>query len=216
MTGIISSFHVLSQKFKAVSSNSKDPRVAALQHYFHAGGVISVGSADKEGWPELVYPSKPRLEEQLKEKNEFKELFSKKKNDWKKEFRDAQWYNVKNHAKKFADPLYWKHVQKSLTDKSYRDDVKRIQLPTQLVSDKRYRAMVDMFVNDIEYRKQLAETVENSIAYKDNKKVARYANELQAFRKKVSENRLKELEEKLDEVELDIQSIRVMLQWAKK
>ena len=216
MAGIISSFSVLSKRFKRVLQNPSDPRVSALQHYFDNGGVVSVTGEDKDGWPEITYPTRARLQLQLKDLQQSRDLFSKKRGDWNRELWNAQWYDAKNHAKKLVDPLYWKHVQKKLLDPDYRADVERVKLPTQMVSDKRYRPMVDMFVNDIEYRKQLTETVENSIVYKKDRRVARYANELQSFRKDVSTNRLKELDQKLKEVDETIHSMKVLLQWAKR
>jgi len=76
--------------------------------------------------------------------------------------------------------------------------------------------MVKMFVNDIEYRKQLAETVNTSIVYKNNKRVAQFADDVQDFRIDASSKQVKELEEKLAEIDETVKALKEMQKWAKE
>ena len=73
-----------------------------------------------------------------------------------------------------------------------------------------------MFVNEIDYRKQLAETVETSIVYKKDKRVARYANQLNSFREDISKQKTENLQQKIDLVNKDIQMLNAILKWTKE
>ncbi|MFH0714196.1 MAG: hypothetical protein V1847_00365 [Candidatus Diapherotrites archaeon] len=216
MSGIISSFRAFEQRFEGAPflQNPKDERLKALKRYFERGGVVSLSAAKSGDWPSMSYPSKKRLETQVKELQELADNFAGKKKSWGKELSNAKLYKLKSHAKKFADPLYWKHQGKRIMDKNYRAAAQSVQMPTEIVSDKRYRPMFDMFVNNPEYRNQLVETVSTSVVYKKNKKLARYSDELQGLRKDVSSSQLKEASEKLGEIQQDIAMLNVLLKWA--
>jgi uncharacterized membrane protein len=76
--------------------------------------------------------------------------------------------------------------------------------------------MVKMFVNDLEYRKQLTETVSTSIVYKKNKKVARYADELKEFRMSASNKQMEDLQKKIDHIEATEKALKELQKWVKE
>jgi hypothetical protein len=76
--------------------------------------------------------------------------------------------------------------------------------------------MVKMFVNDIEYRKNLTETVNTSIVYKKNKKVAQFADDLQGFRKDATQRQVDDLAKKLLELEETEKALKEMQKWARE
>ncbi len=214
--GIISSFEAFKELFESNDFfDETSKRSNALKKYFERGGVISV-KKKSTGWPKLIYPSIVRIKNQKKEAESLKQKFVEKKNNWLKKKKKAENYHFVHNLKKFSNPLYWKHKAKVLTDKEYKQDAELVKLPVHLVSDPKWTPMVKMFVNDIEYRKQLTETVENSVVYKKNKRVAGYADELQEFRKNVSNKEIDLLDKKINSVQEIINSLKELEEWAKE
>jgi hypothetical protein len=214
--GILSSFNAFKEMFSENSFfDESNERINSLKNYFARGGVISV-KKKSSGWPKLIYPSLARIKEQKKELENLKNIFESKKNNWMQKKKNAENYHLIHNIKKFSSPLYWKHKAKCLTDKEYKNDSELVKLPAHLVCDSKWTPMVKMFVNDVEYRKQLTETVENSVVYKDNKKVACYADELQEFRKEVSSKEITVLTKKINSVQDLINSLNILEKWAKE
>ena len=152
----------------------------------------------------------------LKELNELRSVYGGKLKDWNKKLRDAQNYHSKNQILKFSEPIYWKHVAKSLSDPDYKADSGNVDLPVHLVADPKWKPMIKMFVNDLEYRKNLVETVQNSIVYKKEKKVAKYADVLQDFRSEMSNSKIDQLTKKIEKLNLEIASLEAVRKWAKE
>jgi hypothetical protein len=120
-----------------------------------------------------------------------------------------------DEIKKFADPLFWQHLAKYYSDKDYRKDADTVKLPVKLVAEKRWKPMINMFVKDLDYRKQLAETVKSSVVYANDKRVAKYAQELRAFRMEQSTRELENIGKQLVDVELEIGMFQELIKWAK-
>jgi len=190
-------------------------RREALARYFAIHGVVKAVATEKE-WPTLVYPDPRVLDSKIKEIIEKRKIYADKLSEWKKKHNSAAMYHQMNQVKKFGEPLYWQHLAKTIVDSDYRKDADSVKLPVHLVADDRWKPMVKTFVKDIEYRKQLAETVNTSIVYKKNKKVAQYADELQGFRMGAAGKQVKELEEKINELNLTERALREMQKWAKE
>ncbi len=190
-------------------------RIEALARYFAIHGVVKAIATEKE-WPKLLYPDARVLESKIKEILEKKKIYSEKRGEWKKKHSSAANYHNVNQVKKFGEPLYWEHLAKTIVDAGYRKDADSVKLPIHLVADNKWKPMVKTFVKDIEYRKQLAETVNTSIIYKKDKKVAKYADELQGFRMGAAGKQVKELEEKLGELNATEKALREMQKWAKE
>lgn len=210
-SNIISSIKAFDDAFEV----PKDSRYEALDKYFARGGVINAIKTSKT-WPKLIYPSPLRIETQIKELNELRSVYGGKLKDWNKKLRDAQNYHSKNQILKFSEPIYWKHVAKSLSDPDYKADSGNVDLPVHLVADPKWKPMIKMFVNDLEYRKNLVETVQNSIVYKKEKKVAKYADVLQDFRSEMSNSKIDQLTKKIEKLNLEIASLEAVRKWAKE
>lgn len=211
----VSSLEVLEKKARLSKGQDKE-RWEALEHYFSRGGIIRADFDPRKAkeWPTLLYPTKLRLRALIREKEKLRANYSKKRKDWEKKLRDAELYGITHQVKKYSSPLYWKHWAKLMRDTDYRADAEKVKLPLHLVADPRWQPMIRMFIEDLEYRKQLTETVQHSIVYKKDKKLARYASELRDFRKGESTKKLKELGKKLSEIDADTNSYRELMKWS--
>ncbi len=211
MSSIISSWKAFEEKFK-VPNDAK--RIAALKTYFHNGGVINVVKTGHAKWPKLSYPSQHRIEEQIKELEKLKAELSKKEGEWKAKLSEAKSYHMRHQLLKFSDPLYWKHTAKALSDKEYKGDAEKVGLPVHLSADPKWKPMIKMFMEDMEYRKNLVETVQTSIVYKKDKRVAKYADVVQEFRSEISSSKLDELGGRISSVGKQIAALQEIRKWA--
>ena len=214
---LVSSENAFREKFPLLfSAQEKGPRLNALRRYFAKRGVISVESGEDGKWPELVYPDPMRLNQLVSDATALKKNLEGKHSDWKKEYSKAKNYALVNSVKKFSHPLYWKHIRKRITDNDYRRDSKKVSLPVHLVSDPKWEPMIRMFVSDTDYRKQLAQTVEESPVYSKDKRLARNSENVQELRLELSGGKLGELNEKIQNLERDISMYSEVLRWAKE
>lgn len=211
--GVIASLDEFKKSFPEAPTDGE--RISALTQYFSVGGVIRAHKSDKD-WPKLTYPSYMVIQRKLAELKNSKRLYSERYKAWKKSYDSAAKYHQTHQIKKLKEPLYWQHMTKIMTDTDYRNDSNKVNLPVHLVSDPRWKPMVKMFVTDIEYRKQLTETVSTSIVYKKNKKVARYADELKEFRMSASNKQMEDLQKKLNHIEAVENSLKEMQKWVKE
>ncbi len=215
---IIPSFDAFAQKFPSVvSAPANTKRVEILKRYFAQNMVISLGSIPGDGnWPDIVYPTPMKLKKDLDRLQKLQRDLSARKSQWQLTLTKAKLFNLTSEVKKFSQPVYWKHLGKYFSDADYRKDADSVQLPVQLASEKRYKPMIEMFVNNLDYRKQLTDTVENSIVYKHNKKLARYATDLRELRMQQSQRTLDQTQKLLTEITTDIEMFQELLNWAKK
>ena len=213
MHKVIANIEQFKKDFPSVTK--EDEKMTALIRYFKIHGVVKVIPTDKE-WPKLIYPNEGVLEFKLKESKEKKKIYLEKLKEWKGKHLSASMYHQVNQMKKFAEPVYWQHLAKTMTDADYRKDAESVKLPAHLVADKKWKPMVKMFVNDIEYRKQLSETVTTSMVYKKDRKVAKFADDQQNFRLDASDKQIKELEEKIKEVDETEIALKILQKWAKE
>ena len=213
MSSIISSF----EKFKDAAGKGfeeDEVRVSALQHYFSKGGVIKISSAGSP-WPSLAYPSVFSLKNKMDFISKNRTLLLRKQSSWKQKLREASIYHFTNNVKKFKEKAYWQHLAKYASDAEYRADADSIKLPVHLLADKRWKPMIEMFVQDYDYRKKLAETVARSIVYKNDKRVARFADVIQSFRVSESSKKIEELQKKIDAMDRDLEAMKELMKWAK-
>ncbi|HLC92795.1 MAG TPA: hypothetical protein VJH23_03735 [archaeon] len=209
---ILSSFRAFSESFEVPEA---DPRADALKIYFNRGGVISAVKTSKP-WPKLIYPTPLRMDAQIKELEALRSHYGKKEKEWKEKLHGAKTYHQRHQVMKFSEPLYWQHTAKSLTDKEYKSDAQKVGLPVHLSADPKWKPMINMFVNDVEYRKNLVETVQTSIVYKKDKKVAKYADVLQALRSEISESKLADLKKKITQLDGEINALKSIKKWAQE
>ena len=209
---IISSFNDLNS-FASIDWSKQEARRQSLTHYFSRGGVIRIKlNLGEEAV--MVYPNKNRIKSLLETKNNLKQNYAQKLSLWQKKLTEAKLLNTMNELKKFSSPVFWKHIRKYFTDPEYKKHADTIQLPVALVNDPRYKPMIQMFVQDSDYRKQLVDTVQESVVYANNRKVAQFAEFLQDFRKQECSRRIKELEHKIAELNLDIHALQELNKWS--
>jgi len=169
---LISSFGQLQKVLpKDFNVEKEGARVSALKHYLSKGGVLHIAPASK-GWPKLLYPTKAHLRKKIDETRQLYNQYDTRLSSWTKKFNDAKSYHSLHNFKKLKEPLFWKHIAKCAVDPDYKNDSQKVKLPVHLVSDNRWKPMVKMFVQDLDYRKQLVQTVDESIVYKKEKRVA--------------------------------------------
>jgi len=213
MVNVVSNIEKFDEKFPNTpkSGNRRD----ALIQYLKIGGVVKVYESEKE-WPKITYPNYFVLDKKLRELKQKREILEKNLSGWSKKYNAASKYHATNQLKKLKEPLYWKHMAKMTLDKDYRKDAEQVKLPAHLVGDDKWKPMVKMFVNDLDYRKQLSETVRTSIVYKKDKKVAKYADELKDFRMNTSKKQMDELEKKLIEIKKTEIALKEIQKWVKE
>ena len=211
---LISNFGQL-EKFlpKDFKPEKDSARVTALKHYLSKGGVLHVSPSESE-WPKLLYPTKLHLKKKIEETKHLQNQYNTRLDSWQKKFNGAKNYHSVHNLKKIKEPLFWKHMAKCAVDKDYRNDSEKIKLPVHLVADSRWKPMVKTFLKDADYRKQLVQTVDESIVYKDNRKVAQYADQLQDFRMEQSNRKVEELKQKVAALESDITAMHELAKWA--
>jgi len=215
MAEVVASIAEFQKKFPKAPKSGE--RREAVEKYFAIGGVIKAfKSEDESGWPKLSYPSHAVLETKIKEIRSKKSVFHGKRSTWKKSYNSASHYHQTNQLKKLKEPLYWKHLAKLVSNPEYRKDSESVKLPAHLVADDKWKPMIKMFVNDLEYRRQLSETVRTSIVYKKDKKVARYADDLKEFRMSTSGKQVTDLDKKLFDLEETEHALRELQKWARE
>lgn len=210
---VVANIKAFDKKFPKCPKDSE--RRKSLEKYFAIGGVIKAYKSETE-WPKLTYPSSVVLDSKISEVHEKKKFLEEKLKGWKKAHSAASNYHQVNDLLKLKEPLYWKHVAKMVADSDYRKDAEAVKLPAHLVGDKKWQPMVKMFVNDLDYRKQLSETVRTSIVYKKDKKVAKYADQLQDFRMETSGKQIKDIEDKVADYDATDKALREMQKWARE
>lgn len=216
--GVISSFNRFKELFPHLEKENTN-RYKALKFYLDKGGVISLkieedGQNDKSlSWPKLAYPD----HEKLREKYEFL-VKDKKKLDLEFSFLQKTIYNMKQDKslakiKKYADPLFWEHLSKYVLDSDYRGKSETVQLPFDLLQDKKYRPMINEFVKNSDYRQTLSDTVSTSIIYKDRKIASKAEGDFKS-RVEVFEKKLLDMQKKLYILDEEVKAWKAMLDWS--
>jgi len=211
---LISSFSQLEKMLpEELNIGREAARLVALKHYLSKGGVLHIVPVENS-WPKLLYPTKSHLRKKIDETVLLRDKYGNKLNSWQGRFNDAKSYHSVHNLLKLKEPLFWKHMAKCAVDRDYKSDSDRVRLPAHLVADARWKPMVKMFVSNLDYRKQLVQTVDESIVYKKNKRVAQYADLLQSFRMEQSNRKIDELKKKLAFLDADISAMQEIARWA--
>ena len=80
---------------------------------------------------------------------------------------------------------------------------------------RRWKPMIEMFVQNYDYRKKLTETVDRSIVYKGDRRVAKFAEVIRSFRIDESSKKVEELQKKIDLIDKDLEAMKELMKWAK-
>ncbi len=214
---MMQTFSNMKKFLKAFSFLKKDKKnkdfLKKIEDYFASGGVIRIEKKDKKEWPKLIYPTKEIIRKNIKQKSDVKKKLETTKRDWQARLIKAQTYHAVHSVKKISSPLYWEHLAKYAADKNYRDSADKVKLPAHLVTDPRWEPMIRMFVKNDEYRQQLTETVTTSIVYKNDRKVAKFADSLQDFRKDKSQSQIDSINKKIEELNNSINALKAIQRW---
>ncbi|MCD6434080.1 MAG: hypothetical protein J7L14_00530 [Candidatus Diapherotrites archaeon] len=189
-----------------------EKRREILNEYFSKGGIIRLRlNSDRAV---LLYPTKATISHrQRRIKEQLAELEAKKRL-WKSKLVEAESYHLINNIKKFKEIVYWKHLAKFLLDPEYRKLAKTVNLPSHLIADKRWHSMIRSFVENPDYRKKLAETIEQSIVYKKDKRIGKFADVIVEFRKDSSTKKLAEVQMQIEELRKELEILNELSSWA--
>ncbi len=186
-------------------------RKKAIETYLSSGGIIKIGEL-KGNWPKLIYPTRSKLSQELKEAEE--ELNAV----------DKQLVNAKNKrerldttptkmAKVLTDPLFWEHKLKMLRDKEYREVYELVRPPFHLLHMPEWRKRLEVFVRSAEYRARLKEARLSKIGRKRElleKEVERRMD----FSRSVVDGLIEKLEKKKERLEKKVRALRILMGWA--
>lgn len=213
---VFDSLAKIKSRFSDSSFLETNPRrVKALEDYFSRRGIVQLDTTVKRGkWPALHYPHAEKLTTQIVELTQKHRDHTSKKWHWQMTHLKASSKETLAHAQKVTDPLYWKHLAKSLVDGQYRSDAKTIDLHSSLLADKKYRPMIDAFVNNEDYRKQLTETVKTSIVYKDHQGLAKHANDKKQLQMDVSRSLVEKTHVQVVDARNQLFSLKELLKWS--
>jgi hypothetical protein len=214
---VFNSMEKLRKRFeKASFFELESNRLEALRYHFQKGGVIQIDSNVGKEWPKLIYPSQKKLLEQIERFSKQHRTFSSQRRSWELNLFKAKSQNTLAHVRKIVDPLFWQHIAKKAVDEQYRKDAEAIDLHSRLISHQKYRPMINAFVNNEEYRKQLTQTVKESIVYKDHKGLARHAEETRKLQMTVSGEQKEKASKKLDINQRQLFVLKELLKWSRE
>ncbi len=182
----------------------------SISKYLNEGGIIK---AKKDILFKIVYPSKDIIKKELHSIMEDYNSTLDKIQSWEKVEKDANSFIENNKIKKFINKTFWLHKFKSISDKTYKDDFKKINIPIEYIGDESINKVVETFIKDLDYRKKLIETIETSIVYK-NKGIGEKIIKKIALQKEISKNKLEILYKRKTKLEDRILFYKLILKWA--
>lgn len=218
MPEVFDSMEKIQARFSGAPFLESNPRrKKALEAYFSRRGVVQLEmDAKKKGWPTLVYPTPEKLQQQVGEWEEKHKDHAAKKWKWQVTHLQASSNEAVAHAKKIADPLYWKHVMQSLTNAEYRADSKQMNFHPSILTDEKYRPMMQAFVDNPDYRKQLSETVKTSPVYQNHKGLANQAKEKRKLKMEVSKSLIDKTSVQVKESQDQLFMLKELLNWSEE
>jgi hypothetical protein len=192
-------------------------RKKALAAYFSKRGVVQLEVDEKKkGWPSLVYPTPDKLKAQVGEWEGKHKDHAAKKWQWQVTHLQASSNETVAHAKKVVDPLYWKHIFHSVTDSEYRADAQQMNFHPSILTDEKYRPMMQAFVDNPDYRKQLSETVKTSPVYQNHKGLANQAREKRKLKMEVSKSLIDKTNIHVKESQDQLFMFKELLRWSEE
>ena len=205
---VVSSFeHFCSLFPKLVAKENNSSKLINIKNYFSNKGIISIKKPFPiNSWPEVVYPDAMRLQKQIDLLHLKIDSLSEKKLGWRKHVNETNLNELKVFFGKYVDKTYWKHFAKILSDKDYKQDSESVKLPVNLIGNPKVKPMIEKFVNDAQYRRQLTETVSNSIVYKD-KQIGSHHAKTKDFRLSIGRGQLIEISAQIKEIQKEIDAL---------
>ncbi|MCK4327226.1 MAG: hypothetical protein KAW41_01990 [Candidatus Diapherotrites archaeon] len=193
-------------------ADSHSSRQAAVETYLAMGGVTKFKKTG--GFPVLVYPTPKRLGDQIREAEKKIAGWDKSLGDWHRRHKHLKTDKITDVAKRAADPLYWEHRAKLLTDPAYRATHDLVRPPMHLLHREKWRKRLKLFIRSKEYRLRLHEARVSSIG----KKRAPMTEEVEArldFNRQMAQNELKKIEEKRNKLKKKLGAMKTLLAWSK-
>ena len=187
-------------------------RQSAVETYLAMGGVTKFEKTG--GFPHLVYPTPRRLQDQIGEAEEKIAGWDKSLGDWNRRHKHLKTDKVTDFAKRAADPLYWEHRAKLVSDPAYRATHDLVRPPMHLLHRDKWRKRLRLFIRSKEYRLRLHEARVSSIG----KKRAPMVEEVEArmdFNRQMARHELKKIQEKRVALEKKLAAMKTLLVWSK-
>lgn len=186
-------------------------REEAAKIYLSTGGILKVDPLNKEN-PRLVYPGKVRIHTQLGEMKHKLDYIGTQLAFWEKEY-DKLGSGYLDGVFRVADPLFWQHSFKMRLDKNYKKAFDTVEIPIGLISDKKWRKTISMFVSSPEYRERLVEARTSEIGkMRDSIKDA--VRKSKDFKREVVKDRVDRLRKERDLYSQKEKALKVLLDWA--
>jgi hypothetical protein len=151
----IGSFEEFKRRLPSGSEHAHPERQRALETYLESGGIVKADFS--HGFPSIVYPTRSRIEGQIDTTAKKLSRLEAQLRDWDKRKAHLQTNKVGDYVLRFADPLFWEHQAKLLSDPEYKETYNLVAPPMHLVHRKEWRKRLSMFIRSKEYRLRLHE-----------------------------------------------------------
>ncbi len=211
---VISKKDDLGNLFPDYVASLPDAEVDAIDRFFKKGNILSVLVKEEE--VSLIYPRTEFFLMRLASMENLYNDFRKRRDYWVNELKSIQMQEQTQKVKMLAHPLFWKHSVKKIVDSNYKKKADKVELPIHLVSDEKWKPMLETFIKDSEYRDRLSDTVENSIFYSDTKKLAQQAKDITEFKVSQSKRKIEEFQGKMKKLEHEIESYNAIQKFLKQ
>ncbi len=210
---VISKKDDLQELFPEYLAQLKEEEVQAIDRFFKKGNVVSLLIKGED--ISLIYPQSEFFLMRLARLENLLQDYKKRKKYWEKELQSALLEEGRRKIKMLAHPLFWQHSFKKIINSEYREKSEKVELPIHLVSDQKWKPMLEAFVKDPEYRERLTDTVENSIVYSDKRKLAQQAKDITNFKINQSKRKIEEFEKKIQKLEKELEAYNSILNFLK-
>ena len=209
MGNLYTSFAQFEKAYENEVKKIKSKEKNALVFYFRKGGLVKTKYTPQL---RITYPSKQKVKEELVNLSARRAETMIKLKEWGKIKYDADNYLKKTKRKRFFDSLYWKHKMKSLTDKDYREEIKKLKIPMDLMADPKLKKILHAFMTNQTYRETVIDTVENSVVYRD-KGFGEQILQAIEIKKGISEKKITLFSEVLQGIDNLILGYKVINRW---
>ncbi len=209
----IGSFDEFKRRLPAGAEHAFPERQKALETYLSFGGIVKADFS--HGFPVLIYPTKSRIEGQITTTSDKLSRLESQLREWDKRKAHLQTNKVGDYVLRFADPLFWEHQAKLLSDPEYKETYSLVAPPMHLVHRKEWRKRLGMFIRSKEYRLRLHEARTSEIG----KRRPPMRDEVEArldFNRQTAKRERDKLSEKKDTLDSLLSALRVMLAWTAK
>jgi len=199
-------------KLKTGKGNGEDIE-EAIETYLDQGGILRMNENDGK-YPELIYPGKKRIKEQLEDVKRKEKYLSGEIIKLRRKKREKDRDRL-NPLKKSLNPTYWKHVYKKRMDEDYKEAYEEIKPPMEKVNDSEWNKMLKMFVKEEEYRKRLLEASRSEIA-KGKGTMSDQLEKRNQFSKDLVDKRINKLQNEIDKHIKKKRALKKLLKIAKR